>query len=330
MKKRVLILLALLILLPLAPVRAKDYTCSFTGTTAAYTNGFINARLSFDGEGIDNIKGEIHYNADALVLFAVQKNEELTSWGINFDTSQPGVIQFNAALSDGSDKLNSSTVLIELQLVVCSEALTNTAISTANVVTTVTKVEEVVTNQQEIDDARSRKENAMGDEGSDIVIPDPIIEKHTSTEEFTFADDTLDVSVSRKVSGDNYLKAVTVEGGTLSPTFSKPVTNYKITVPAQTDQVDLSVTPESPYATAIIADEVNDQIIVTVTSEDQQELSYIFTVVRQDDYVAPDGGGGTVISTYTTTEIVLLALLGLVSLALIVMGGIYVWRGSHQ
>lgn len=93
---------------------------------------------------------------------------------------------------------------------------------------------------------------------------------------------------------------------------------------------------ENPDATVSIGEEINNQIIVTVTAPDgKSTASYLFTIKRTNDPTQPnkpvtptfDKNETTEISTSTLLLIIALFILGAGSLT---MGIILLNKGSHN
>lgn len=83
---------------------------------------------------------------------------------------------------------------------------------------------------------------------------------------------TISVSLPREKSSDNTLSSLSVEGYTISPAFSKDVTEYKVNVPEGTTNVNVVAVASSKYATitgggnTTVTDGVNN-ISIVVKSE---------------------------------------------------------------
>lgn len=129
---------------------------------------------------------------------------------------------------------------------------------------------------------------------------------------------TFDESLCVPKSADADLAMLDVEPGKLAPVFSPELVLYTVQVPASGENLAVSATASSPFATVIISPEqpmvlqagVNEAK-VTVTAEDGTQKEYTLSILRQSglDYESPYIGflahvpGGTFQRNVTATNL---------------------------
>ena len=89
-----------------------------------------------------------------------------------------------------------------------------------------------------------------------------------------------------KKSNDNYLKELSTTSGDLSPVFSKTVSNYSITIPYDTNKLDLKAIASDSKAKVTITGNSNlkvgnSVIEIEVTAEDGSSRSYTINVTKK-------------------------------------------------
>ncbi len=104
------------------------------------------------------------------------------------------------------------------------------------------------------------------------VTPTDVSGYNSSASGLTSKSINITVSLPREKSSDNNLSSLNVEGYTISPTFSKDVKDYKVSVPEGTTNVNIIAVASSKYATITgggnteVTDGVNN-ISIVVKSE---------------------------------------------------------------
>ena len=331
MKKLLLFLLLTTMMFSLVPaVFAEDYTSELTGTTETHNKEMVVIDVHINGTGINNIKGDVNFSSNDLAIFSIEKNEELTDWEIEFNTSSPTKISFSG---QSSSQINGDTVLFTVKFVVFNERTTFTNVTTTNVQSVMKVVEKIITNQDEIDEAQRMKDNAMTEEMAEsIVIPDPVYREQINEYMQDFTDANIDINVSSRVSENSYLKSVEVKNGTLTPAFNKLTNSYKIEVIKKNEPVEITALAELDSSTVEIGKELNGQIVVTVIAEDESVNSYVFTIERTGNLNPSDPSGKNQENPNKLSgmTIALLAGLGVISLGFIGIGGYYVYLGSRD
>lgn len=332
MKKTVLLTLLFSMLLFIVPVFADDeYTSSLDGTTETHNKEMIVIDVHINGTDIDNVKGDVNYSSNDLAVFSVEKNADLSDWDIEFNTKESTRISFNATSS--GEKINDDTILFTIKFVVFNERTTFTNVTTTNVQSVMKTVEQIVVNQDEIDKALDEKNNAFSEEIADkIVVPDPIYKEQINEYVQTFTNANIDINVTPKVSENNYLKSVEVKNGTLTPSFNKLTNSYRIIADNSKSQISITALAELDSSSVEIGKEINGQIVVTVTAEDDSVNSYIFTIERTNvnPAVDPSTPGTKNPNGFNAMTIALLAGLAVVALGFIGIGGYYVYQGSRE
>lgn len=93
----------------------------------------------------------------------------------------------------------------------------------------------------------------------------------------------ISVSLPREKSTDNNLKSLSIEGYEITPTFSKDVTNYSVTVKEGTKEIKINATPNSGYAKVSGTGTVNliegiNNLSIVVKAESGAEKVYKLVV----------------------------------------------------
>lgn len=330
-KLSILSIVLALVILAVSAVHpeAADNSVTLKGSTATTARGMASINIFVNGDNLDNVKGEINYSADDLVVFELRNNSELNGWSVSMNKDKSGVVSFEASTT--SNKISSETLLFSVLFVVHNEKIMDTAITTSNVKTTVTKTEEYIVNQKEIDQAKYDKDNAISEEIADsIVIPDPIKGTREIKNEVNLASAKHDLKIEKAVSDNAYLKSASFLNATISPVFNKLTNSYTVTVDDKSD-IKANVEAEVPTSKVEISEEVNNQVVVTVTSEKGTVSSYVFSIERAHNYRPPaePGEDGTPRKISSLT-VFLLSGLALISIGIIGVGGYYVYIGSRE
>ena len=324
------LLLSIMMLVMFAPSFADDYESTLTGTTETHNKEMVMIDVHINGSGINNIKGDVNFSSNDLAIFSIEKNEELSDWDLEFNTSSPTKISFSG--SSASD-INGDTVLFTVKFVVFNERTTFTNVTTTNVQSVMRVVERIITNQDQIDEAQRNKDNAMTEEMAEsIVIPDPIYREQVNEYMQNFTDANIDINVTAKLSENCYLKSVEVRNGTLTPAFNKLTNSYKIEVTKKNEPVDITALAELDSSTVEIGKELNGQIVVTVIAEDESVNSYVFKIERSGNN-NPAGPGSDTHDNPNKLNgmtIAILAGLGVIAAGFIGIGGYYVYQGSRD
>lgn len=122
-------------------------------------------------------------------------------------------------------------------------------------------------------------------------------------------DSTVSIVAPTK-SSDNTLKSIKISAGTLSPAFSKNVTEYKVTVPYSVDYFDIQPTTNHKGASYKFSDGPGPNIkvgttvrVVTVTAENGAVKKYNITVTRLPaDTTSSSTSSNDTSSTTSTVE----------------------------
>ncbi len=242
---------------------------------------------------------------------------------------------------DSSLLINSDTDVFTVTFVVVTDRATSTSITTKSCSSTITTTEEVeeedtstITNQAEIDAANAHnaevdQQQAAYDEakaaydeaiangqeptvdlssyevGDYVEVPDPVYATVTTQQEVVvdvdYDNSTQNVTITKYVSSDSYLKSLSIEGGSLSPSFSQGIYSYICTIDSQAD-IDISYTLSDPNSTVVIGEEVNNQISITVTAEDGTSNVYVITINRQDNYTPDEDASSTIVDDDTAND----------------------------
>ena len=347
MKKIILILLSILFSISLLTVSAANDSAVITinGSTSTICDGLAFVEVNANSQdGVKNIKGQINYDKSVLAVFGIEVSDNLHNWDFSVDTSKAGVISFNGT-AKAHDPIDSDRLLFKVTFIVHGSLEKTTVVSSSNVTAEITEIEiittTVVTNQEEIDYA----------EENGLPVPDPITEKVEEQVEkkrnITFENGSHSIKVVKPVSKNCYLKNIEVENGTLSPVFNKLTNAYKVTINDK-EELKINYTKEDEKSVVVIQDEVNNQIIITVTAEDGSNNSYVLTIIRQPNYnhsdpdanvedptlpINPgtiDGENDNHLASINNTRTLIIIALVIVSFIGIGVGGSLIYKGSRE
>ena len=327
-------LLPITVLMIFSPVLANDFIVDLSGTASTYNNELAIVDFSFTGENVDNIRGNINYPVSQVSLFSVDKNDSVSDWNIAFDTSENGRIYFNA---QANGNVSSVTSLFSMTFVVHSSD-TSVNITTSDIVSNVTVNDNVIVNQREIDEAREKEKACEASGGCiyEVVIPQPQYETRLVNKDQNYGNDSQTIAVAERKLTSAYLKSAEFKDATITPAFNKLTTSYKVEVDSKVKNLDYSFIPENPACSVDVSEEINNQIIVTVTSESEEVNSYVFTVVRTSNFTpgkkdANQGKNNTEnLFDFATSTKLLLAALALVSVGFIIVGNYYIYIGARE
>ena len=320
------------LLLTLAPVKAGDFYVSLTGSSSVSNDSLTMVDFAIRGDAVNNVRGYINYPADRLSVFSIEKNESLGEVNVTFDDKTAGKIYFAA---QSISNIAADTSLFTVTYVVHS---TNgdINITTSDVYADVLITEKTVVNQKQIDEAKEKEKAclAMGGCIDEIVIPAPIYEDRTVNTDQRFTDDTLTLQVHEKPLHSLYLKKADFPGAKCTPVFNKLTSAYKVEVDSRA-KLNYDFIPENPDVEMEVSDEINNQIIVTLTGENGDVNSYVFTIIRTINFDPASHNSGTItpdtnVLTLNTSTYLLMAALGLVSLGFIIIGSYYIYIGARE
>jgi hypothetical protein len=335
MKKLIIgVITAVILRFTIMPVSSGSFYATLSGTAAASNDSLAMVDFSIRGDTVNNVRGYINYPASQLSVFSVEKNPELSDLAINFDTDKSGSVYFAAR---SSSPIARETVLFTITFVVHSDDVT-VDVTTSDIYANITVTESVVVNQQQIDEANEREKacQAMGGCIDEIVIPDPIYAEQPVSKEQSFTNDSLTITVSRKNLKSLYLKTADFPNAKCTPVFNKLVSAYKVEIDSRITSLDPLFIAENPDCVMEVSDEINNQIIVTLTGENGEVNSYVFTIIRTSNFDPTNNHSGDITPTsntaiqYNTSAYLLMAALGLVSLGFMIIGGYYIWLGARE
>ncbi|MBR0386094.1 MAG: hypothetical protein IJI05_06085 [Erysipelotrichaceae bacterium] len=309
---------------------AQDNVISFSGTTETVPHGLAKVNVNAAGDQLANVSGVINYAATELTVFSITPNSSLSDWQITFQNEEAGKIVFSAS-SSGS-KISAEQNLFTITFVAVNDKSQGTNVTATSVVTKITERKQVVTNQKEIDEAKYNKENAISEDvANSITIPDPIYEERDVQTDVPLAVASYDLKIEKKSNGNAYLKSAKFTDGNISPSFNKLTNSYKVTIDDKVSELQTEMVAEYPTSTVDVSPETNNQVVVTVTSENGTVNSYVFSIQRAHNYTPVEEGPSAVISPSETvgTTMILLIIMAAVSLGIIGIGGYYVYLGSH-
>ncbi len=320
------------LLLTIAPVKAGDFYVSLSGSSSVSTDSLTMVDFAIRGDSVNNVRGYINYPADRLSVFSIEKNTSLTELNVTFDDKTAGSIYFAA---QSSSTIAPDTSLFTVTYVVHS----NTGeinVTTSDVYSDVMVTEKTVINQKQIDEAKEKEKacRAMGGCIDEIVIPDPVYEDRTVNTDQRFRDDSLTMHINEKALHSLYLKKADFPDAKCTPVFNKLTSSYKIEVDSRT-KLNYHFVPENPEIQMDVSDEINNQIIVTLTGDNGDVNSYVFTIIRTANFdpaahnqsnITPD----TNVLALNTSTYLLMAALGLVSLGFMIIGGYYIYIGARE
>ncbi|MGI6608389.1 MAG: hypothetical protein ACOX1F_05350 [Erysipelotrichaceae bacterium] len=349
MKKIVLILLSILFSISLLTVSAANDSAVMiiNGSTSTICDGLAFVEVNANSqEGVKNIKGQINYDKSVLAVFDVIVSDNLNGWDFKVNTSKAGTISFTGTAKT-NDPITSDRLLFTVTFIVHGSLETTTVVSSKAVTSEIIEVETVNTgviiNQDEIDAATVAHES---DES--VIIPDPIFETKDIENKriITFENASHSIRVVKAISKNCYLKNIEIENGTLSPVFNKLTNAYKVTIDEKSE-LKINYTQEDEKSTVVIQDEINNQVIITVTSENGNNNSYVLTIIRQANYnntnVDPniddpyipsdpnvDDNNNNPFASIDNRRMIIIIALAAVSLVGITIGGTLIYKGSRE
>ena len=320
------------LLLTLAPVKAGDFYVSLSGSFSVTSDSLTMVDFSIRGDAVNNVRGYINYPADRLSVFSIEKNDSLSEVNVTFDTKTSGSIYFAA---QSSSNITADTSLFTVTFVV-HEKTGDISITTSDVYADVLITEKTVINQKQIDEAKEKEKacQAMGGCIDEIVIPDPIYEDRTVNTDQSFVNDTLAMQVHQKPLHSLYLKKADFPDAKCTPVFNKLTSAYKVEVDSRT-RLSYDFVPENPDVEMEVSDEINNQIIVTLTGKNGDVNSYVFTIIRTINFDPASHNRGNIthdtnVLALNTSTYLLMAALGLVSLGFIIIGSYYIYIGARE
>lgn len=316
----------------------ESYISTVSGSNESYVYNLVFASFNVNGKHhLDNISGEIRYDSSTLILYKIYPSDYLPNWKFDFDTSKIGRIIFHGQSSNSqseSSLINDDTVLFNMTFIVHLTTDRSTEIKAENVYTeyiTISTDENNCINIDEINEAL-----ANGEEPPAPIFGD--LKKHTRIH---FMNQSNTVRISTRQSNNCYLKSAEFEQGDVYPVFSKLTTSYKVTIDSKTP-LKFDFKPEDSRSSIEVSDEKNNQIVVSVTAEDGSTNSYVFTIVRKNDYSStdnpkqdptnPDNPNNPVTpdAKENGSMKILLYGAGFISAAIIAIGFYFVYQGSHR
>ena len=361
MKKCFLVTVLITLLISLLPINAAESpSISITGSDSTHHGEFILMEVHVDGDKVTNITGKITYEKNDLAIFDLVQTTELPNWDITIDTATAGTVSFSAKANSKAvetDFISVDTVLFKMRFIVKSDDITSAKIATSKVTSVVKEMvvdKSNILNKEEIDYAKKYHKDLekwpidLPNKPDPIPVPDPIYGEKEVEKTLNLDNSTLKVAVSKKLSSNSYLSAVTVANGTINPSFNKLTNIYTIDVEGS-EKVSMNAVAEYPNSVVSISEETNNQIVVSVTSETGIISSYVFNVARTEKDPAGNEQKATPGKTEKTsfidrisnslgikltlvnnTMLLLLGALSLISLVIIGIGRYYVYVGSHE
>ena len=268
-------------------------------------------------------------------------SDNLDAWDFNVDFSKAGMITFSGT-AKANDPINSDRLLFEIMFIVHSSFETTTVVSSSSVKSEIIETETVldednILNQAEIDAALEAEETPPEPEYGTKEVE--------NKREITFENASHSIKVVKPLSKNCYLRHIEVEEGTLSPDFNKLTNAYKVIIDESTE-LKINFIKEDEKSTVVMQDEVNNQIVITVTAEDGSNNSDVLTIIRQADYnsnidpnienpdipIDPgvnDSAKNNPLATIDSGKMFLVITLIVVSLVGIGVGGSMIYKGSR-
>ena len=313
----------LIIVLFIQNVQAESSgSCYFKGPDETEQNRFVFVEVWANGDRLSDISGTITYDSEALIYFESIENISLSAWNIKVSNADRSEISFTA--SSSVNTISADTLLFTLKFIVRDSFTGNIEVSFSSLTSNEVIKKTVITNQDAIDAARN--------DPSITEIPDPVYEEVSETVTTDLEKNPYSLNISKLVSDNCYLKSVTSPDAAISPEFSKLVNNYKLITKKKDGNIQLHAVPESNDSIVEISEELNNQIIITVTSESGTVNSYVFNIDRNSSYPDNNNHNSSIITPSgidPLTKGLLLALAG-VSFAIMLLGGYYVYSGTKE
>ena len=330
MKRFILILSLLLMFIPASAVLSADDAAvlSLSGEDTVTQNRYFEISVSIEGKDLNNLKGTISYDPKALLFYRIPESSKLSGFTYSLNNSN-GKISFTVS-SENTSIIGSAT-LFTVRFITRDDYTGETSITPENVVSISKKVEQIVANQKEIDDALTQRENQFAENATEVVIPDPIYEDKITLVETPVNVSAKKVEIIDQPSDNSLLKSFAVTDGRIEPSFNKFTLNYDLYVLEDNSSIQINALPEDPDSKVEISNEVNNQIFITVTSENDTVTSYIFKVHRQatipKDPVTPPNTPARELSGATFWLLIGLAV---VSASIMGIGGYYIYLGTKE
>ncbi len=301
-----------------------------------------------------NIKGSVNYDKSVFTIVDVEVSDNLYDWNVNVNTDTLGTISFNATNGSKNDPIASDRMLFKVRFIVIANDATTSAIKSSGFTSTVTVKEEVevedkenILNQAEIDEFNAKLEAGEIEEGQQAPTPQYGTKKEEKSSDKTveYTNANYSINIKKEKSSNTYLKSLTVsDKATLYPSFSKLTNSYKVTIDPN-DDLDLKCIAENPTSKVTIQQEVNNQILINVSSEDGSSNAYVLTIVRQKNYDStnpvdvnpsddlPDATKGPtagLLSGYSNNELIIALALASLSLVGFIAGSVLIYKGSRE
>lgn len=346
MIKRLITALMVLLLLDIncifaeeQPVRIDDptYIASITGTRETEVGHLIITDFIYEGAHlISNLHGEITYDKSSLVLYRVVFSSALSKWKATFKTDVAGKITFdlNCTTSSEGDYADDNTALFTMTFIVHQSISDKTRIEGKNIRTREQRLDTSENNVINMDAINEALEKGL-------TPPAPVYGDLKENIDIYFENTGSQILINNPLSSNCYLKSAGFNEGSMYPSFSKLTTAYKVTI-ENDKKLEYSFIPEADTSQVSVSDEVNSQIVVTVTAENGETNSYVFTIVRtsahqdpNDPNSNPDDPGTNPIDPVNPNPgrerniTMPLILIGIIALAFIGIGGYFVYQGSH-
>jgi hypothetical protein len=201
-----------------------------------------------NGDDISNITGDILFNENQLVYQSFTKSIN-SNWNISGPTITKGKLRFIIDDSTGKNPIQSSTSLLILTF--------------------------------KVGDLSPGTEVKVSTSDIKIVSSD-------GKSEVGVSNYSLSMNVSEPLSGNAYLKSLTVKEATLSPAFKNSVYDYSVSVPFETAKLTVTALAEDSSSKVAISDTnltagATKNITVTVTAQTGAKKTYTIKATRAKD-----------------------------------------------
>jgi len=140
--------------------------------------------------------------------------------------------------------------------------------------------------------------------GTNIAVSIKNIKASDGNADINVGTVTYNCSIAAPLSGNTFLASLSIDSGTLSPSFNKNTTNYTVSVPFSTSKLNVTANAEDGSGKVGIDSPTltpggSTQITVAVTAQSGAKKTYIITVNREKDpnYKTSDNAD---LSTLTT------------------------------
>ena len=325
MKRKISLLISILLLAaliqPVSITAADTNAGSISGSTASYYDGMVVSTFSFrsddanDTKGLIAITGTITYSTADLKV--INKTVLANGWTVTFTEKKAGTITFSAKTADNSLCLKAAAELFKINFAVITSSSSAVTIAAKSLKATRLYTHTVV----------------------DAYDPGTGEATESHTEDTTDSVSLSNLSQKVKtVSADSYLSSAGFEDATLSPAFTKKNNSYTVTTTTSNNDLKALMVAESPDAVVSVGEEINSQILVTVTAADGKTTNtYLFTIQRTADGSSDSPSNSDTPSTevtatkgFSATAIILLSVAGLAGAAALAFGFIFLDKGSHE